>query len=238
VVLVDVRARPRLDALGRDAGAHDLGQAIDVEGRQRERGLDLLAESLGPRLGAEDAGAQPQPRHVLDVVGDRERVAGRAAEDLGPQVLEQLRLTGSVPARSGHDRAAEPLGAVVKAEAAGEQAVAVGDVNDRPRPSAGRRDRAGAAVGPAVDVAPRIGDDRRLAARARRGVDADALGKPHTEKPEWIRVSKLLLRRERLLRKPLALDAEPFPKPLRLEELELRPRQRFHLGLEDHGATL
>ncbi len=33
------------------------------------------------------------------------------------------------------------------------------------------------------------------------------------------------------------LDAEPLPQPLALEPLELRPRQRLELGLEDrHGA--
>ena len=80
------------------------------------------AQLLRPRLGAEDACAERQPRGVLDVVGDRERVARRAAEDLGAQVLEQLRLARGVAARRGDGRAAEPLGAVVQTEAAGEEA--------------------------------------------------------------------------------------------------------------------
>ena len=111
--------------------------------RQLERALDRLAQALRPRLGAEDAGAQVEPRGLGDVVGDRERVARRAAEDLGAEVLEQLRLARRVPAGRRDDRAAEPLGAVVEPEAAGEEAVAVGDVDDRARAGSGRGERRG-----------------------------------------------------------------------------------------------
>ena len=44
------------------------------------------------------------------------------------------------------------LGAVVRAEPAGEEAVAVGDVDHVAGPAAGGADRAGDQVGPGVDV--------------------------------------------------------------------------------------
>ena len=201
--------------------------------RQLERALDRLAQPLRPRLGAEDAGAQVEPRRLGDVVGDRERVARRAAEDLGAEILEQLRLARRVAAGRGDDRAAEPLGAVVEAEAAGEEAVAVGDVDDRARPGSRRGERAGAAVRPGGEIVPRVRDDRRLPARARRGVDPDALRERHLQQPERIRVPQLRLDAERQLGQRLELDAEPLPQALALEPLELRPRQRLELGLED-----
>ena len=172
-----------------------------------------------------------------DVVGDRERVARRAAEDLRAEILEQLRLARRVAAGSGDDGAAEPLGAVVEAEAAGEEAVAVGDVDDGARPGPRRGERAGAAVRPGGEVGARVRDDRRLPARARRRVDPHALLERHLQEPERIRVPQLRLDPERLLGQRLELDAEPLPQALALEPLELRPRQRLELGLEDrHGA--
>ena len=178
-----------------------------------------------------------EPPRVGDVVGDRERVARRAAEDLGAEVLEQLRLARRVAAGRGDDRAAEPLGAVVEAEAAGEEAVAVGDVDDRARPGSRRRERAGATVRPGGEVVARVRDDRRLPARPRRGVDPDALGKRHLQEPERIGVAELRLDPEGLLGQRLEFDAEPLAQPLTLEPLELRTRQRLDLGLEDrHGA--
>ena len=57
-----------------------------------------------------------------------------------------------MPPRHGHHRAAEPLGAVVRAEPAGEQAVAVGDVHDVAGPAARRADRARHQLRPGVDV--------------------------------------------------------------------------------------
>src|SRR3954468_19091562 len=104
---------------------------------------------------------QLEPLRLGDVVGDRERVARRAAEDLRAEILEQLRLTWRVPARGRDDGAAEPLGPVMDAEAAGEEAVAVRDVDDRARAGSGRGERAGAAIRPGREVIPRVRDDRR-----------------------------------------------------------------------------
>jgi hypothetical protein len=68
-------------------------------------------------------------------------------------------------------------------------------------------------------------------------MDPDAVLERHLQEPERIRVPELRLDPKRLLGQHFELDAEPLPQPLALEPLELRPRQRLHLGLEDrHGA--
>jgi hypothetical protein len=58
----------------------------------------------------------------------------------GLKVLDQLHLTRRHAPRGRDDRAPGPLGTVVRAEAAGEQAVAVRDVHLVPRPPARRAD--------------------------------------------------------------------------------------------------
>ncbi len=232
-----MRAVPRLDAFGGDARSHHLRQTVDVERRQRERALDGLAQPLGPRLGPEDARPEAQAGRIGDMVGDRKRVARGAAEDLGAEILEQLCLARCVPSRRRHDRAAEPLGAVVEAETAGEEAVAVRDVHACAGAGSGRRERPRAAVGPGREIATCVRDDRRLAARSRRGVDTHALLERHLQQAERIRVAQLRLDPERLLRQRLERDSEPLAQPLSLQLLELRARQRLELGLEDrHGA--
>ena len=70
VVLLDVQAVARLGALGGDARADDLRQAVDVQGDQAELGLEPLAHPLGPRLGAEHADFQ------LELVAGRSRPHG------------------------------------------------------------------------------------------------------------------------------------------------------------------
>src|SRR6185312_1565579 len=145
VILVHVRAALLL-ALERDARAEDLREAVDVERSDSECPFDLRAEGLRPGLGPVDPRAQTEPAAVLDVVGDGQRVARGAAENLGAEVLEQLNLPGGVASRGRDDRAAETLGAVVQPQAAGEEAVAVGDVDDRSLFAARGGDGAGAAL--------------------------------------------------------------------------------------------
>ena len=58
MIFPDVEAVLRLDAFAGNAGAHHLGQSIDVDGVKIERFLDFLAHRVGPRLGTENADAQ------------------------------------------------------------------------------------------------------------------------------------------------------------------------------------
>jgi hypothetical protein len=55
MVFPDVRTVLGLDALARHAGAHDLRQAVDIDGIDAEPLLDFAPHFVGPRLGAEDS---------------------------------------------------------------------------------------------------------------------------------------------------------------------------------------
>ena len=105
-----------------------------------------------------------------------------------------------MPPRNGDRGEAQALGAVVRAQAAGEQAVAVGDMHLVAGARAGGADRARHQVAPGVDVLLRIADHRRLAGGARGGVDAHDLVHRHGEHAERIGVAQVGLGGERELR--------------------------------------
>ena len=204
MVLPDVQAVLRLDALVGDARPHHLRQAVDVDGVHGEGVLDLAAHGVRPRLGAEDADLQRRRARVdaagAELVEDRQHVARRHHDDVRREVLQKLHLPLGHAAGHRDDRAAEPLRPVVGAEAAGEQAVAVGDVHLHAGPAAARADRAGDDVGPDLEVALRIADDSRPAGGARRGVDAGDLVLRHGEHAEGVVGPQVVLRREGELR--------------------------------------
>ena len=108
--------------------------------------LDVVAHRLGPRLGAEDADLDAHRARVdalaLELLDDHLHVARRDHDDVGLKVADQLHLLLGLSARHRDHRAAQPLSAVVRAQAAGEQAVAVGDVHDVAGAAAGGADRA------------------------------------------------------------------------------------------------
>jgi hypothetical protein len=166
--------------------------------------LDLGAHLRRPRLRAEDADLQRRRARVdalaLHLVEDREHVGGRHHDDLGREVADELHLALGQAARDRDDRAAEPLGAVVGAQAAGEEAIAVGDVDDHAAAPACGADRAGHDVGPGVDVASGVADHRRLARRAAGRVDPHDLVAWHREHLEGIVVAQVLLAGEGKLR--------------------------------------
>src|SRR5262245_7825426 len=145
VVLPAVQAFLRL-AFHRYARPHDLGQAVDVDGAYSEAVLQLLPHGLAPGLGAEHAdleraGAQIHPLALGDL-GDVERVRGRRAEDARAEVLQQRHLAFRHPAGYGDHGGAEALAAVVRAQPAGKEAVAVGVMNDVAGTRAGACERA------------------------------------------------------------------------------------------------
>ncbi len=201
VVLPHVEAVLRLDAFVGDSWADHLREAVDVDGVHVEARLDLAAHLLRPRLGAEDPDLERRAPRVdaltLELVDDCEHVRRRDHDHVGLEVDDQPHLALGHPARDRHDRAAQALGAVVRAESAGEEAVAVCDVHDVPAPAAGGADRPRADVGPRVDVMRRVADDRRQAGRPARGVHADDLLARHREHPERIVLAQVVLRRER-----------------------------------------
>ncbi len=201
VVLPHMQPVLGLHALLGDAGAHHLRQPVDVHGVQIEPLLDLAAHLLRPRLGAEDAHAQGGGARVdalaFELVEQGEHVGRGDHDDLGPEVLDDPHLARGHPARGGDDRAAGPLGAVVRAETAGEQAVPVGDMHLVPRAAAGGADRAGDEVRPDGEVVLGVPDHRGAPGGPAGGVDAAHLGHGDGEHPEGVGVPQIRLGGER-----------------------------------------
>src|SRR5262249_33377799 len=140
VVVEDVKRSLALTALGRDTGADDFREAVHVTGVDPPRGLELLAHRLRPRLGAEDPVAERSRAQHAGLGGtlrEEERERGRRGEAVGAEVLHRLGRRRGVAARRWDDGRAEPLAAVVEAEATGEEAVAVRDVENVVRACSG-----------------------------------------------------------------------------------------------------
>ena len=95
------------------------------------------------------SGATPRSWNALR---EHERVARRARDHLGPEVLDERELALGHPARDGDDRQTERLAAGVQPEPAGEEAVAVRVVQRHPRLGAGHRERARIDAPEEVDV--------------------------------------------------------------------------------------
>ena len=176
MILPDHRTVLALDALAGHARPHHLGQAVDVDRVQRGSALDLAPHRLGPGLSAEDADLHRHRRRVQplapELLDQHLHVAGRDHDDVGLEIIDQLHLLLGLATRHRHHRAAQALGAVVRAQAASEQAVAVGHMHHVTGPATGGADAAGAQVGPGADVAGGVAHHRRLAGGAGRGVDA------------------------------------------------------------------
>ena len=84
---------------------------------------------------------------------DVERIRRRRAQHACAEIPDQQHLALGRAARHRHDRRAEALGAVVRAQAAGEKAVAVGVVHHVARAHAGAGERARHQARPGRDVA-------------------------------------------------------------------------------------
>ena len=174
-----MQALAALQALHRNAGARALGQAVDVQGLDAQELFDLVAHALGPGLGAEEAHAQLEVGKVHLLVADglahHQRVGGGAGDGVAAQVLHEHELALGVAGGGGHDGRADLLHAVMEPQAAGEQAVAVGDLHGVVLRHARAAKAAGHALGPHLDVALGVAGDDGLAGRAGGGVDAHDL---------------------------------------------------------------
>jgi hypothetical protein len=105
VILPDVQAVLGLDAFVGDAGAHDLGEAVDVDRMHVEGLFDLGPHGVGPGLRAEDADLKRAFARVAALfavfVEDRERVGRRDHDGRGAEILDQLHLAGVMPPETG-----------------------------------------------------------------------------------------------------------------------------------------
>ena len=160
-----------------------------------------VAHRRGPRLGAEDADRERRLLRVhallFHLLGDRQHVRRRHHDDVGLEVGNDLHLPLGHAARNRDHRAAELLRAVVRAESAGEQSVAVRHMHDVAGAAARGADRARHDSRPGVDVLRRVADHRRLAGRSARRVQPHHLLARHGEQAERVVVAQVLLQRER-----------------------------------------
>jgi len=157
--------------------------------------LDAVAHRLGPGLGAEDARPQGQglqvDAHARGALEDVEEVTRRAADGGDPEVLEDHDLALGIAAGGGDDGGADGLCAVVRAEAAGEQAVAVGVLHHVAPVHAAGGEGARHDARPDVDVRLGVGDHDRLARGTAGGVQAHDLAHVAGEEAEGIGVAQI-----------------------------------------------
>ena len=151
------------------------GFDVNIIGLDAQLALDVAAHLLGPGLGAEDAGLEldliPQAA-LVDALGQESGVRGGAAEDGGAEVTHELDLSVRVAGGHGQGQAADLVGAAVQARAAGEEAVAIGNLNDVVRAAARGGDAARHQLRPHVHIVLRIAGDDGAAGGAAGALDA------------------------------------------------------------------
>ncbi len=192
---------PPFDALAGDAGTDHFGQPVVVARANAETAVDLDSHRLRPGLGADDREAEADlvgtDAPALELLREREGIAGRARDHVGAEVGDQKQLPFGHSPGDGYDGHPEPLGAVVEPEPAGEQPVAVGVVEHHSRLGARHGEIAGVDLGEQFDVCARVAHDRGLPRRAGRPMDARNLLARYREQPEGIVVAEVVLPRER-----------------------------------------
>jgi hypothetical protein len=203
LVFLDMQAGTTLGALGGDTRADDLRQAVDVDGGEAESALDLVSHRVGPGLGTEHADLELERAGVdacrLERLGDVKRIGRRRAQDLPAEILQQHGLALGHAARDRHDRAAERFGAVMEAQPAREQAVAIGVVHHHPWPHASRDIAARHHLRPHGEVGAGVADQGRLAMSAARRVDPRQLADWNGAQAERIVLAQVGFLRERQL---------------------------------------
>src|SRR4051794_17894255 len=130
----------------RDAWAHHFGQPVNINSAQGERLLDLASHSLSPGLRTEDPDFEAARSRIdaarAEFVQETKHVARRHHHDVRLEVEDQLDLARCLATGHWDNHAAEPLGAIMCAQSAGEQAVSIGDMDLHSRPASGSPNRA------------------------------------------------------------------------------------------------
>ena len=264
VVLEEVEAGLGLQALDAHAGAHDFGEAVDVQGVEAQAGLDLLAHGFAPGLGPEDAhpeaGVLEIDPHLLAHLGQVQGEGGGAAQGVGGKVLDEHDLAAGLAAGDRDDRGPQALDAVMEAQAPGEEAVAVSHVDDVAPVQAGCRQNPGHELAPGVQVPGGVAHGGGLAGGAGRGVDAHHLLHGHREHFKGVIVPDVLLDGERQVVQvgqgakllgfeagfiqALAVEGHQVVDPLhhglepaQLQGLKLFPGQGFVILVSNHGKS-
>ena len=184
-----------LHALLGNPRAHYLRQAVNVHGVDMHTLLDFPAHGFCPGLGTEDADPQRQPAGIdslpLHLVGNVEHVGRSDHDDIRVEIADELNLLFGLPTGHGDDSATEHFSAVMGAETAGKQAIAVGDMHFVGRDTAGRPNGAGHHLGPGFDILPGITHDRGLACGAAGCMHPHDLLHGHGKHTERVVVAQL-----------------------------------------------
>ena len=116
------------------ARPRDFRQAVDVVGLDIQQPLNFPAHVVRPRLGPKETSPQFErfgvDPHVPDGLADKHGVGRGAAQDIQSEILQQLHLPFGVAGRHRQGGSPHMLRPVMQAQTAGEQAVAIGHMND------------------------------------------------------------------------------------------------------------
>ena len=203
MVFPNHRAVFGFNALARHAGAHDFGQAVDVDGVQTQIALNLSAHTFAPRLGTKNADLERNffrwNAPALEFFGNHQRVRRRDHDDFGLEVDDLLHLLFGLTTRHRHHDATRALSAVMRAQAASKHAVAISVVQHVAGATTGRTNRTRHQVGPVVDVVGGVADDDGFASGARRSVQAREFLARHRKQAKRIVIAQIRFGHERKL---------------------------------------
>ena len=196
--------------------------------RDPEQLVDPGPHLLRPRLGSEHPGRQRQAAPCVSPASANASPSLIAYDGVQVRICGRRSVMSSNLARrhpAGHrnDGRAQLDRALVDAEPAGEQAIAVRVVHDRARPGAGRGERPRAHPGPQLDVGPGVGDQRRAAAGAARPVHGDDLVARDGEQAERVVVPQVLLGGGRQAGQVVEADIGAAVTPASRSRLAWRP---------------
>jgi hypothetical protein len=126
-----------------------------------------------------------------ELVDEAQSVRGSRHQDVRGKIADQLNLSFGHTAGDRHEWATQPLGAIVITEAAGEKAIAIGDVGHHACAPTGGADRPRHDLAPYGEIVAGIADHRGLAGRAGWSMNPRQLISRHGEKTERVAGSEI-----------------------------------------------
>ena len=167
MILPYCRTITRFDALHRHARPHHFREAINIQRRNTQATFDLRAHPRCPRLCAKDTGTQRTTPRVtahlaLQLFNQVQTVGWRDHNHVRFEIANQLRLFLGLTAGHRDNRCPQAFRAVVRAQSAGEKAIAISDVDFIFRGTTCGTQRAGDDVSPGIDIILRIAHHRRF----------------------------------------------------------------------------
>ena len=183
-------------ALKGNAGPDDLGQTVNVHCLQSQLCLDLLTHFLCPGFCTENTNLQSQfalvNAHFCHSLCQEQRIGGGAADKGGLEVPENVDLTLGIAHRNRHNSHASLFGTAMHAQSAGEQTIAVGNVDNILLGSPCCGQCSCAAFRPGIQILPGIAHYDLLASGAAGGMQTHDLAHGHCEHTVGIGIPQIL----------------------------------------------